>query len=97
MALAALVGAAIGLSICAMASKGARKIRANIAESSVLTAIAMFETKTRSSMLIFSSLRKMRANEDKAFSILVASFSKLRIAHIALAKRLLPLPVKVSA
>jgi len=93
LALAAVVGSFIGLTIRDMASRGARDVRKYVNEYSACCYMNHAESRAVSVELSASAARNIRCLTQRAFGAAVATFAGLGVVHVALSSRLFPYPI----
>ena len=93
LALAAVGGSFIGLSIRQMASRGAEAVCKAVNQTSARCLMDCVESRATGMALCASAARNFRCLKQKAFRATVAIFAGLGVAHVVLSVRLFPYPV----
>ena len=93
LALAAVGGSFIGLSIRQMASRGAEAVCKAVNQTSARCLMDCVESRATGMALCASAARNFRCHMHKAFCSVAAIFDALGVAHVSLSRRLFPCPI----
>lgn len=92
VALVAVFGSLVGLTIIELALRGARDVRSSINENSTLRLRDRAESTAIEVGLIASAARGSACLMHKSFCAVAATFAALGVAHVSLSTRLFPCP-----